>query len=131
MISDKLERMKRELAASLARETELRESMREVLRISDRKHDAWDRAYAALAMPFEDHALRLFVEIEIGRRMAEAKAWLTNEATHKAALKAERAKCLKICEDTEVERTTYCMHVYEEGEQYKSAIIAAISAMDD
>ena len=29
--------------------TELLETMREVLRISDRKHDAWDAAHAAIA----------------------------------------------------------------------------------
>ena len=34
----------------------------------------------------------------------------------------------KMAEDKDVERTDYCMHVYEEGEQYKSDLIADIKA---
>lgn len=39
---------------------------------------------------------------------------------------AATERAAKVCEEIEVERTNYCMHVYEEGEQYKSAAIAAI-----
>lgn len=40
----------------------------------------------------------------------------------------EREACAKVCEDIDVERTEYCMSVYEEGEQYKSSVIEAIRA---
>ncbi len=36
--------------------------------------------------------------------------------------------CAKMADDKDVERTDYCMHVYEEGEQYKSDLIADIKA---
>lgn len=40
----------------------------------------------------------------------------------------EREACAKVCEEIEVERTNYCMNVYEEGERYKYEVIAAIRA---
>lgn len=38
---------------------ELIDSMTEVLRISDRKHDAWDRAYAAIKDATESRPLQI------------------------------------------------------------------------
>jgi hypothetical protein len=44
-----LENCESEIAALTAERDELLDALKEVVRISDRKHDAWDKAKAAMA----------------------------------------------------------------------------------
>ena len=56
-------------------------------------------AREALTIPHDNSALRLYVEKEIAQRLEAAGQYVTNDASRKAALKAERERCAKACEN--------------------------------
>lgn len=79
---------------------------------SEQKPYAYEHSDGSIDKLFDSMAKKLFTSppntADIEQRTAEAVA--------------------KMAEDKDVERTDYCMHVYEEGEQYKSDLIADIKA---
>jgi hypothetical protein len=46
---EQIEALRHHIAALTAQRDELLDALKEVVRISDRKHDAWDKAKAAIA----------------------------------------------------------------------------------
>lgn len=50
------------------------------------------------------------------------------EALVAEAERREREAIIALADEMEVERTEYCMNIYEEGERYKSDLIDAILA---
>ena len=52
------------------------------------------------------------------------------EAFYRAAFNAGLEAAAKVCDETDVERTNYCMNVYEEGDAYKANVLGAIRALE-
>ena len=72
-----------------------------------------------------------FIKVSCGtayrKRSSPAQIVLYTLPPTAEQIEQETAEAIaKMLDDKDVERTDYCMHVYEEGEQYKSEAIAAV-----